>query len=124
MKRSCSSPARRWGRVWQSACTARAQLCANDGGKRARQGLRLLGTRDRPHARGMGQVDVTGHRGKIVRKAQLEQRENARRCADVKGQEQPRQLSHARSGPSLSMIPSCGACTMAALLTREESART
>ena len=62
---------------------------------------------------------------KCVRKAQLEQRENARPWAPSKALlGQPWQLLHACSGLSLSMIPSCGACTTAALLTREESART
>ena len=126
MKRSCSSPARRWRRVWQSACTARAQLCAYDGGKRARPGLRRPGTRDRPHARGMGQVDVTGHRGKMRQDGAA--RAKRERTAVCRRQRpflvQPWQLMHACSGPSLSMIPSCGAYTIAALLTREESART
>ena len=48
-------------------------------------GFRLPGARDRTHARDLGQMDATGHVAKCVRKAQLEQRENARPWTAVKG---------------------------------------
>ena len=89
---------------------------ADDGGKRP--GLRLPGTRDPPHARGMGQVDATGHHGKMRQEGAA----RATRERTAVGRRQRPFMECLHGGLSLSIIPSCGACTEAALLTREESA--
>ena len=63
MRRSCSSPSRRWRRAWRNGFLARTQLWCWDGGKRARPGVRLLSARYRPHACVVGRLDAAGRRG-------------------------------------------------------------
>ena len=85
-----------------------------------------LAPRDRPHACVGGRLDAAGHCGKM-------RQDGAARAARQRaalGQPSKARLgqlwqpSHACSGRSSSTIRSCGACTMAASLTREEAART